>query len=262
MDQEQEELFSSDSIIYDLGTRIIGRRVLYFPRLTSTMDAARQEALGGTAEGTVVIAGEQTAGRGRVKRSWFAPAGNIALSVILFPRLADLPSLIMLASLAVVHSLRTITGIEAQIKWPNDVLIHGRKVCGILIETDVRKERVEYAVIGIGVNVDLTPNDFPEIEATTTSLSRETGKQISHLSLVRGLLIALDRLYLSLKAGDSLYEEWRDNLVTLGRHVRVRSGDSISEGIAESVDRDGSLLLRSPDGKLTRIDAGDVTLRD
>jgi len=210
----------------------------------------------------VVIAERQTAGRGRLKRTWFAPEGNIAFSVVLYPRLTDLPSLIMLASLAVTHSIEAVTGVRCQIKWPNDVLINGRKVCGILIETDVRKEEVNYAIIGIGINVNLSPSDFLEIESTATSLSKEIGKKVPQLTLVRTLLLELDRLYSALRARKSLYEEWRDNLVTLGRHVRATSNEGIQEGIAESVDPGGSLWLRTHDGRLVRIVAGDVTLRE
>jgi BirA family biotin operon repressor/biotin-[acetyl-CoA-carboxylase] ligase len=245
-----------------LGTRFIGQRVLYYPRLTSTMAMARQEAQRGAPEGTVVIADEQTAGRGRLGRAWLTPQGNIALSLVLYPNLADLPSLIMLASLAVVHSLKAVTGLKSQIKWPNDVQINGRKVCGILIETDVVKDRVNYAIIGIGLNVNLRLGDFPEIQSLATSLSQELGREVPRLSVIRSLLVELEKLYLTLKAGGSLYEEWRDSLVTLGQRIRVKSAEGLYEGMAESVDRDGSLLLRGAHGQLTKIIAGDVTLCD
>jgi BirA family biotin operon repressor/biotin-[acetyl-CoA-carboxylase] ligase len=254
---------SADIITAGLETRFIGQRVLYYPRLTSTMEAARREAKRSAPEGMVVIAGEQTAGRGRLGRTWLTPRGNIALSLVLYPRLAELPSLIMLASLAVVHSLKAVTGLKSQIKWPNDVQINGRKVCGILIETDVRPDKVNYAIIGIGLNVNLRLGDFPpEIQSLATSLSEELGGEVPRLSVIRSLLVEIERLYLILKAGGSLYEEWRDNLVTLGQWVQVKSADGICEGVAESVDRDGSLRLRGTHGELTRIIAGDVTLRD
>jgi len=257
-----EDSLSVVAITGNLGTRLIGRRVLYFPSLTSTMDIARQEVRQGAAEGTVIVAYKQTAGRGRLKRAWLSPEGSIALSVILYPRVAHLSSLIMLASLAVVHSIGAVTSLRPQIKWPNDVLINGRKVCGILIESDVRGDMVNYVVIGIGININLQVADFPEISPVATSLSEELGRQVSRLNVLRSLLVELDRLYLALSGGGSLYEEWRDNLVTLGKRVRATTGDSIHEGIAESVDRDGSLRLRGPDGSLTRIVVGDVTLRE
>jgi len=253
---------SPASITNNLETRFVGQRVIYYPSLASTMEVAKQEALKGAAEGTVIIADEQTAGKGRIKRVWLSPKGSIALSVILYPSVAYLPSLIMLASLAVIHSIEAVTGLKSQVKWPNDVLINGKKVCGVLIESNLRGDIVDYAIIGIGVNVNLRLYDFPEIQPTATSLSDELGRDVSRLDVIRCLLVEIERLYLALPAGGSIYEEWRDSLVTLGRRVQVKSGKNIYEGIAESVARDGSLLLRHSDGSLSKIIAGDVTLRD
>ncbi|MCK5434012.1 MAG: biotin--[acetyl-CoA-carboxylase] ligase, partial [Dehalococcoidales bacterium] len=143
---------------------------------------------------------------------------------------------------------------------PNDILINGRKVCGILIESEVRGDTVDYTIVGIGVNVNFRLSAFPEIQSIATSLYDELGREVSRLSLVQRLLAEIERLYLSLPAGRSVYEEWRDRLVTLGKGVQVKSGETVYEGIAESVADDGSLLLRRPDGSLTRIVAGDVTL--
>ena len=257
-----ENGLSPASITANLDTHFVGQRVVYYPSLTSTMDVARRETEQGAAEGTVVIADEQTAGKGRLKRIWLSPRGNIALSIILYPSLVYLPSLIMLASLAVVHSIEAVTGLKSVIKWPNDVLINGRKVCGILVESEVKGGRVDYALIGIGVNVNLRLSDFPETAPMATSLSDELGREVSCIDVTRRLLVEVERLYLVLPSGESIYEEWRDRLVTLGRRVRVSLGKTTYEGIAESVAEDGSLLLRRPDGSLTKIVAGDVTLRD
>ena len=256
------DALSPAAITDNLGTRFVGQRVICYPKLTSTNDVAKREAQQGAIEGTVVVADEQTAGRGRIKRLWLSPRGSLALSVVLYPSLSCLPSLIMVASLAVVHCIEKITGLKAQIKWPNDVLINDKKICGILIESEVRGRQVDLAVIGIGINVNLNPSDFPEISPTATSLSHELGRDVSRLDILRCLLAETERLYLALPGGDSVYQQWRDNLVTLGKKVRVRSGETTYNGVAESVARDGSLLLRQPDGSLTKIVAGDVTLRD
>lgn len=253
---------SSDVITTGLETRFVGQKVIYYPSLPSTMDVARQEARRGAPEGTMVLADKQTAGRGRLNRAWLSPEGSLALSVILYPGLASLPSLIMLASLAVVHAIEQTTGLKAAIKWPNDVLINGRKVCGILIESNVQGNKVNYAIIGIGININLRLADFAEIRPIATSLSDELGREVSRLDVVRCLLVEIERLYLELSRGESIYEEWRDRLLTLGRRVRATSGDTVYEGIAESVARDGSLRLRGSDGSLTAIVAGDVTLRE
>lgn len=255
-----ENSLSPASITRGLETRFIGQRVIYHPRLTSTMEEAKREARLGAMEGTAIVAGEQTGGRGRMRRVWLSPQGNIALSVILYPDLTHLPSIIMLASLAVAHGIEAVTGLKAQISWPNDVLIGGRKVCGILVESDVRGGVVAHAVIGIGMNVNLKAADFPEISSTATSLSDEVGGEVSRLSMIRRLLVEIESLYIALQAGGSVYQEWRDRLVTLGRKVRATSGDISYEGIAESVDEDGGLLLRRSDGSLIKVIAADVTL--
>lgn len=260
-----EDSLSPALITNNLETRFIGQKVIYYPRLTSTMDVARQAARQGVAEGMVVVADEQTAGKGRIKRLWLSPKGSIALSIILYPSLSYLsylPYLTMLASLAIVHSIEAVTGLKAQLKWPNDVLIGGKKVCGILIESDVRGNVVAYAIIGIGINVNFRLANFPEILSTATSLADESGKDVSRVELIRRLLVETERLYLTLPDGEPIYQEWRDRLVTLGRKVQVKSGKTILEGIAQSVARDGSLLLRHSNGSSTRIVAGDVTLRD
>jgi BirA family biotin operon repressor/biotin-[acetyl-CoA-carboxylase] ligase len=256
-----EENLSPIEISRNLKTNFVGQKVIAYPSLTSTNDIAKLEAKKGAREGTVVVTEEQTAGRGRLKRAWLSPKGSIALSIILHPTPARLPSLIMVASLAVVHCIEKVSGLEAQIKWPNDVLVNGKKVCGILIESDVRGNAVDYAVIGIGLNVNLNTADFPEIAVTATSISQELGEKISRREMIRCLLVEVENLYLALPEGDSVFREWRERLVTLGKEVNINSGKASYKGIAESVASDGSLFLRQPDGNLIKIVAGDVSLR-
>jgi BirA family biotin operon repressor/biotin-[acetyl-CoA-carboxylase] ligase len=256
-----EKPLSADLIRNGLGTRSIGRDVLYFAETTSTNEIAIGKALAGAAEGMVVVAGKQTRGRGRLKRAWSTPEGNIALSVILYPDIPALHALIMMASLAVVHAIENVTGLHAGIKWPNDVLINGKKVCGILIETDVRNDRVRYTVTGIGINVNIGESDLAGVLTPATSLMIETGKEVSRLDLIRELLRDMDRMYLSVTSGGSVFREWQDRLVTLGTEIRATSVNEVIEGVAESVDADGSLLVRDAAGMLRRIVAGDVTLR-
>ncbi len=166
----------------------------------------------------------------------------------------------MLASLAVVHAIERVIGFKGEIKWPNDVLIGGKKVCGILIENEVRKSTLVYAIIGIGINVNMHLGDFPAISAIATSLSDEFGEEISRLEMVRQLLIAMDELYRELTTGEVIYEQWGSKLITLGKTVRVQMGDTVIEGLAESADKDGSLLVRQQGGSLSKIVAGDATI--
>ncbi len=254
-----EDDLTAESITHGLTTRFIGRRTVYHQRLPTTMDAARDEATSAAAEGTVVVAGEQTAARGRLKRTWLSPRGNLAFSVVLYPTRQQLPGLIMVSSLAVVGGIEAVTGLRTGIKWPNDVLIAGRKVCGILIESSLQAGRVDHAIVGVGINVNLDPADFPEITPIATSRSREAGREVSRPELLRAVLTEMERLYLA--PHEAVFHQWRNRLVTLGSDVRVTSGDTVIDGVAESVEPDGSLMLRLPDGRLTRITIGDVSLR-
>ena len=245
-----------------LNTRYIGQRVLVFPTVSSTMDIARHEAISKAPEGTAVIAERQTAGRGRLKRTWLTPEGNIAVSVILYPPREYFQSLIMLASLAVLNSIQITTGLTCRLKWPNDVLIRDKKVCGILIETKTLVDRLDYVIFGIGINVNMKLAEHPELQSIATSLADELGKTVSRVRLLRQLFTELERLYLGMRSGKSLFPEWRENLATIGKQVRVQSGDTIYEGTADSVGEDGCLILRCDNGSLMKITIGDVSLRE
>jgi BirA family biotin operon repressor/biotin-[acetyl-CoA-carboxylase] ligase len=256
----EENSLSPALITNELNTQFIGKKVIFFASLDSTMEAARREALWGAPAGTVVIADEQTAGRGRLKRSWLSPRGGLTLSVILRPNIEYLPYLIMLTSVAVARSIENVTGLRPQIKWPNDVLIGDKKVCGILIENDIRKNALVASVIGIGINVNVHVADFPEISSIATSLSDQTGKIVSRLDMLQQLLIEMEKLYNSLPQGDSIFQQCKNRLVTLGQNVQVSQGQTLYQGIAESVAGDGSLLLRITNGDVIKIFAGDVSL--
>jgi len=250
------------SLSADLNTRFIGKKIIYYPRLASTMDAARAEAGRGVPEGTVIMAGEQTSGRGRLKRTWFTPYGNIAASIILYPALASLPYLVMAASLAVLDTIEKTTGLEPQIKWPNDVLIRGKKVAGILIENEFRAGEVAFAIAGIGINVGLRPADIADISATATSLTDASGREVPLRQVAKHLFEGFERWYDRLPDGKFIFEAWRDRLVTLGKKVKATWGSQVIEGIAEDVEENGALLIRGADGRITRVVAGDVTLRE
>ena len=256
-----EEKLSQAGIMQNLPTSFIGRNVFYYSQITSTMEAARQKALEDAAEGTIVVAAKQICGRGRLKREWQTPEGCVALSLILYPELKYFPALVMVSSLAVVNTIKSVTGLDAQIKWPNDVLIDAKKVCGILVESGVKGRDIHYAVIGIGININLYAASLKDVATPATSLSAEIGSYVSRLEMVRRLLVEFERLYLLAKEGDAVYRQWRDRLVTLGRQVTARCGEKVYEGTAEAVGRDGSLLLRQSGGNTVRIAAGDVTLQ-
>lgn len=248
------------SIRNRLKTKFVGRHLYYYPILSTTMETARELAKKGAAEGTAVIAGTQTIGRGRLARTWLSPEGSLAMSVILMPAVNKLPQLVMIASLAVVRAIKQVTGLETHIKWPNDIMLKGKKVCGILIENEVKGGDVNFAVIGIGINVNLNPMDFPEIADIATSLSYEVGQGISKVELASTLLFELERLYLESQSGAAVYKEWQENMETLGKRIKVDTGKTVEQGKAETVTENGDLILRHDDGSLTEIVAGDVTV--
>jgi BirA family biotin operon repressor/biotin-[acetyl-CoA-carboxylase] ligase len=245
-----------------LTTRFIGQQVHYYPEVASTNDIARRLAAEGAPEGALVIADHQTAGRGRLGRSWLAPAGTSLLFSLLFrPPLSppQAPRVAMTVALGVVDGITQVTGLKPRLKWPNDVLIEGRKVCGLLTETGMTGERLDHVVVGVGLNVNFDPRDVPGIPPTATSLAVALGRPVERVPLLQAILTAIEGHYERLRTGESPHNEWAALLDTLGKLVRVTTPDGVEEGIAENVDADGGLLLRRSDGSRVRILVGDVT---
>jgi BirA family biotin operon repressor/biotin-[acetyl-CoA-carboxylase] ligase len=254
--------FSSKALRDGLTTSFVGRRLEYRGALVSTQDLARELARAGVPEGTVVLAGRQTAGRGRLGRSFVSPRGGLYFTIVLRPALEYLRPLPIVAALAVARGLEQVAGLRTALKWPNDVLVSGRKVCGILVESELSGQAVNYVLLGIGVNVNTDMSAYPEIAAIATSAAAEAGRQVSREALAAAVLNKLEELYLAAQAGQRVQDEWRARLETLGRPVRVTYGQITEAGLAEDVDSDGSLILRRPDGSRVTIAAGDVTLRE
>jgi len=245
-----------------LETEFVGRRIVYLTSTGSTQNIARVEAEAGAPSGTTVVAEEQTAGRGRFGRSWVSPAGkNLYLTLVMRPPLEHLRSLSIVAPLAVALAVEELTGLRPQLKWPNDVLINKRKLSGILVESEIVGAAVEYALVGIGVNVNFDIEEAPEIAGIATSLRRELGHEIPREELLASFLNQFEQLYEDARNGDAVLQQWRSRLDTLGREVRVTFRDQVYEGLAEDVDRHGGLILAQPDGTRRTIEAGEVTLR-
>lgn len=248
-----------------LATRFVGRSLHYWETLPSTMDEAWRLARAGAPDGTVVLAEEQTAGRGRLERSWWAPAGSsLLLSVLLQPGVParHAQRLTMVCSLAVCEAIAVAAGVQAQVKWPNDVLFEGRKVCGILTELEVVGERLETAVVGIGINVNVDFEGSPPLMTPATSLMLAAGRRISRTELLVALLEGIEQRYVATRAGRSFQVEWAERMATLGQEVQVRGVGEVWQGMAVGVDPDGALLVRAGDGTTRRVLAGDVTLRE
>ncbi|MCH8062005.1 MAG: biotin--[acetyl-CoA-carboxylase] ligase [Chloroflexi bacterium] len=250
-----------ESLRRALAGRVIGAKIHHHELLGSTMDETKKLAARGAPEGTVVIAEEQTAGRGRFNRVWISPRGqNLSFSLLLKPHIDMLPQVNMAATLAVADTIEGV-GLVPTIKWPNDVRIGGLKTSGILIENDIVGEGVSHCILGIGLNVNFDPSKHEEIAQISTSLFRETGKAFNRTDVLTHLLISLDGLYAELRRGVSLTSRWSDYLDTLGKTVQLKWREEVVEGVAEAVDEQGNLLIRMAGGSLFTAIAGEVTLQ-
>ncbi|MCX5999295.1 MAG: biotin--[acetyl-CoA-carboxylase] ligase [Chloroflexi bacterium] len=254
------QCFSPVAILNGLNTRLIGQNVLFYPTLGSTNDMAGKMAGEGMSEGTVVATAEQTAGRGRQGRKWFSARDSaITLSVILRPDRLALPQLNMVAGLTVVRCIERMTNLKPVIKWPNDVLLNGRKVSGVLMENVFEGGKLRAAIVGIGINVRLDVSSFPEIAPIATSLSTELGRDMSPWEMLPCVIEEFDRSYQELLARGRFYihEEWLASVETIGKMVRVTSGNIVEQGCAQAIDVDGNITLRRADGSSVTLVTGE-----
>ena len=236
----------------------------YFRQIDSTNSYARQLAADGGLEGEIVIAEEQTSGRGRLGRNWFSPPFlNLYLSLILRPRMpaAEAPQLTLMTAVALTDAIRAFCSDAAVIKWPNDILIGGRKIAGVLTESSCTGDSLEFVIIGVGINVNCGRDLMPQtIRDRATSLLEINGGPVSRENLLCGLIQAMDRCYgiLEERGFSAIAREWEARFGLRGREVRVEAGDQTFIGRAAGIDRDGALLVESENGKVERVIAGDV----
>jgi len=256
-----------DKVQEGLRTKRFGKRIVFLREVASTNDYAKELANYGAEEGTVVIAETQTAGRGRLGREWVSPKGGLYFSVILRPKLdaSEAVKLVFGAGLAVAKVLHEVYGLQVETKWPNDVLMNGKKVCGILTEMNTTGEKVNYVVVGIGVNANFEVEEvFPKpLRMVATSLENEIGRKVSLKELLRALLEKLEGIYhLFMKKGfTTILEKWKAYASFLGRQVEVSSATERWFGLALDVEGDGSLIMRLEDGTVKRVFAGDISLQ-
>lgn len=251
---------------YLKANRIVGKDIIYHDVLDSTNILGKELAEQGAMEGTVIIAEKQTSGKGRLGRSWYSPAGEgLWFSVILRPHidLAEVAKITLMAAVAVTKAIRRNTGSPVGIKWPNDILLNGKKLVGILTEMNAETDKINYLVIGIGVNINLTPAKLPpEINGIAVSLTEDSVK-VSRINLLADILTELDSLYREFSSGnyEEILSQWRQMSVTLNRMVKIKGLNYAEEGFAVDIDDSGALLLKTEDGSLKRIYSGDVSLR-
>lgn len=255
-----------EKITAQLKTAFIGREIIYFEKLSSTNTAAKEQAERGAIEGTTIIAETQTKGKGRLDRRWISPKGGIWLSIILRPQMSpeDTAKITLTTAVAVAKTLRRFCGFGAEIKWPNDVLIHNKKICGILTEASLEGKNVNFVVVGIGINVNFPLNALPKhLEAAATTLKEVLQKEVDREELVCVLLKEFEDCYERFKRGEfgDLLSKWRSVATFLGKEVEVISFAERLRGVAVDVDENGALIIKLENGKKRKIVAGDVTVR-
>ncbi len=261
------DVLHADDLLARLGkTKVIGRDIRVFEQTTSTNDVVEKLARDGVKEGIVVFAESQTKGRGRLGRVWSSPTRKgLWFSVLLRPHMRpqETTQLTVAAATALWRAIHQETGLPPEIKWPNDILIRGKKVVGILTELSAEVDRVKHVTLGVGVDVNLTATEFPpDLRKTATSLRIEAGQPIGRAELAITILRELDRDYARINSGTfaEVADEWEARCSTIGKSVAIQIGDRRVRGRAESLDADGALLVRTEHGHLERIIGGDVTL--
>jgi BirA family biotin operon repressor/biotin-[acetyl-CoA-carboxylase] ligase len=240
----------------------LGHPAYLYQKIGSTNDEAKRLAENGGGDGLLVIADEQTAGRGRQTRRWLTPPGTgLAFSLILRPPLQahQAARLTMLAGLAVCDALEQATGLRTGLKWPNDVLLSGSKLGGILVEGALRGEVLDYAVVGIGLNVSWSPSSA-DVDYAATNLQAEMGEAPDRLKLLRQILACLEARYPTV-ADPGLLADWQARLLLMGEPIVIHTPQGALRGLAQSVDEDGALLVRLDTGEIRQVVAGDVRLR-
>lgn len=259
LEASPDRLFDFE-VAQGLDTKFIGHKIHYFDSVSSTMDAAVELGMKGCLEGTIVLTEGQTKGRGRMGRIWFSPKyKGIYLSLILRPKIMpnQAPVLTLLTAVAVCEAIMEFTGIEAQIKWPNDIFIKNKKLGGILTELNAETDRVRFIVIGMGLNVN---NDKKALISGATSLKEQKDEPVSRVGLLQEILRKLEDNYLlfQAKGASIIIKKWREHSLTLGKRVKVYCQKEHIEGEAFDIDVDGGLLIRKDSGMSEKVMSGDV----
>ena len=267
------DLFHAQSLLHGLAGLRFGHPVYLYRQTDSTNAVARALAEGGAREGLLVVAEAQSAGRGRAGRRWITTEGTaLAFSLVLRPAVPppQAARLTMLAGLAVCEAIEQVCGVPAALKWPNDILVGGRKAGGILLEAvsgggpDVTPddERLEFAILGIGLNIEQAPPP-DEVDFPATALQLEAGRVVDRLKLLRAILQRLEAHYPRLAASEAggLRDEWAARLAWMGEPVVAHTPEGDYDGLAEATDVDGALIVQLASGERVRVRAGDVQLR-
>ena len=260
------DILSQAEILSSIRGSWAGREILYLDEVDSTNTAAKKAAENGAVHGTLVVSERQTGGKGRRGRAWDSPRGTgIFMTLILRPNMAPVHAsmLTLVAALAVADGIRECTGAESLIKWPNDIVMSGKKICGILTEMSADPDRINYVAVGIGINVNM--EEFPEeIRGVAASIFTETGKKTKRSLLISAVMAAFERYYeVFMKTTDmsGLLEDYNGKLANCGRTVRVLDPAGEYSGTAIGIDREGELLVEMEDTTVRRVLSGEVSVR-
>lgn len=262
--QQSPDVLMPEAIQSGLDCQCIGSTVRCLSETDSTNLQACRLGDEGAAEGLVVVADQQTAGKGRMGRKWESPAGvNLYLSILLRPDILpfEAPKLTFLSAVAVCRAIQRSCGLQASVKWPNDVLLNGAKVAGLLNEMSSETDRVNYVVLGIGVNLNMQREQFPDdLRYPATSLALEAGNDLSRLDFTRALLEEIDSLYMTYleQGSEPIMSAWTELCDMVGRDVVVDSGDKQLQGVVAGLGEDGALLVKNSLGEVEPVYAGDV----
>lgn len=267
------DILTPGEISYQLETEVIGKNIYSFDVIDSTNNYAKKIAMEGCEDGSVVVAETQTSGKGRLGRAWnAAKKAGIWMSVVLRPSIPpeDVQVITIAASVAVVSALKRTTGISAGIKWPNDIVVEGKKVCGILTEMNSEMEQVNFLVLGIGINVNQETEDFPEdLRNTAISLKGAANENkipvemFKRSDIIRSILFELEQSYKKINSRNTggIIDEWRKYSVTLGKEVKVSAKSFEYKGIAQDITEDGKLVVKCDDGTVREIMSGEISVR-
>lgn len=251
-------------ILKGLDTEVFGRELYHAQKVDSTNNWAKKMAEEGVPDGTIFLAEEQAAGRGRMDRPWKSPPGGIWMSVVLRPGIQPYlaPGLTLVAAVAAVGAIKAVTGLDPLIKWPNDIYIGDKKVCGILTEMKAEMDRVNYIVIGMGINANIDVSTLGNAALTAGSLSMFLGGPVDRKQLVRELLSQLEDYYFRFRKDGMapILDVWRKNNFTLGRYIILKQGGEEFKGVAEDITPEGGLLLRDEQGGTKVFYSGEVTV--
>lgn len=253
-----------------LKTDRFGHQIHYCKEINSTNDLAKKLALGDAEEGTTVIAEEQKSGRGRLGRKWISPYGGIWFSIILRPKInpVDASKATLLAAVAVTDAIINLTGLKVKIKWPNDILVEGKKLAGILTEMDAEFDKINFLILGIGVNANIDLEIFPsDFRDKTTSLKSLLNKNINRKILLADILKELEKSYFNFlkdrpdnSFAKIVQSRWHDLDGIAGSNIKVMISDKVIEGTANGINDQGGLIIKTTKGETKHLYAGEVTI--